>query len=293
MARHTRRKQRGGLRCTRLKKYTPSNNNNDSEQSCIQKAAKMRHNAKLGCGEQGCTYALVQNPDKVIKITPFWDTKEEKPARADMKENADKWYNEACLGEFLGEIEERIAPRIHQFFECDDHGYIIMEKISVAEKFYVRQKGREQLVIIREKEDGVVDHINLMPAAMQYGFIEKLTVMISNGFIHMDNHIGNLGFIFGSTTTPILFDFGFTVQRELSKADKSWALAFSLFQIIEHCPQEEVEQTEILRLATALMKGTYTFGGKTLKTAVGYTIAELFELYPSEQTLEDVKAGDS
>jgi len=290
MARHTRRKQRGGLRCTRLKKYAPSNNNNDSEQSCIQKAAKMRHNAKLGCGEQGCTYALVQNPDKVIKITPFWDTKENKPARADMKENADKWYNEACLGEFLGEIRERIAPRIHQFFECDDHGYIIMEKISVAEKFYVRQRGREQLVVIREKEDGVVDHINLMPAAMQYGFIEKLTIMISNGFIHMDNHIGNLGFIFGSTDTPILFDFGFTVQREMSEVDKSWALAFSLFQIIEHCPQEEVEQTEILRVATALMKGTYTFGGKTLKTAVGYTIEELFETYPSNKKLVDVKA---
>ena len=47
----------------------------------------------------------------------------------------------------------------------------------------------------------------------------------------------------------------------------------------------------IMRVATALMKGTYTFGGKTLKTAVGYTLEELIETYPSEKTLDDVKAA--
>ena len=293
MARYTRKKQRGGVACTALRHTTPKRGANNVEQSCIEKAARTRRNTELGCGEQGCTYTLVNSADKVIKITPFWSGNE-KPEANDMKEASEKWYAEACMGEYLGELDGVVAPRIHQFFECDDRGYIIMDKISVAEKFYIR-KGRAepQLVVIREKGEGAAtDHINLMPAEMQYGFVKKLSIMIDNGVIHMDNHIGNLGFIFGNTSEPLVFDFGFTVERQWSnEADKSWALAFSLFQIIEHCPLNEVEETHIYRLATAIMKGTYEINDGNMARAVGYTLEQLTAAYPEGNDLAAVKAA--
>jgi hypothetical protein len=250
----------------------------------------MRHDSLLGCGEQGCTYDITGAPDKVIKITPFWDNKKAKPSANTIVAVEDKWYKEACLGVEMGRLN--LGPRIFSFFACDEKGYIVMNKISLADKFFVRTRGKDSLVVVRHKVDAgfaAVDHIGLMLKSMQLGFAKKLAIMIDHGFIHMDNHIGNLGFIFG-TQDPILFDFGFTQERVWGgNKDKAWALAFSLFQMIEHCPVEEIEGTEIFRIATAILSGTWSWGDD-MSSGTGLTMAALKKLYPESGTLRAFKA---
>jgi len=63
--------------------------------------------------------------------------------------------------------------------------------------------------------------------------------MCENDYVHMDNHPKNLGFARaaaggGGGGEPLVFDFGLTQKRVMTKRDKRWALALSLFIIIEH-----------------------------------------------------------
>jgi hypothetical protein len=227
----------------------------------------------LGCGEQGCTYAISAREDAVVKISAFSNAAVQK-----------QWHAEACLATYLGSLG--VAPTVQRFFSCNGKGYIVMDRIVDAKSVVSGRK----MVDIREKNKRTgekTDHISLMPVATQIGFAAKLYTLIDNGYIHMDNHIENLGF---RGRDPILFDFGFTQERTWGgPLDKAWALAFSLFQIIEHCPLAEVEGTEIFRLATAIISGTYTWGSRGLSTARGLTLAQLAALrLPT--TLREIKA---
>ena len=61
-------------------------------------------------------------------------------------------------------------------------------------------------------------------------FISILRNMITEGYIHMDNHLANIGFV---ASRPVLFDFDFSQERKFTKRDSDIALAFSIYQILE------------------------------------------------------------
>lgn len=212
------------------------------------------YGAKLGCGEQGCTYA--DKETSVVKVTPFGS-----------KVTQAQWANEAHVGQVLGNLG--IAPKIYDYYVCEGKGYIEMERLKDAKRL------PDTGVQIRERVgDSVTDHISLMPAHVQQGFVKALVTMIDAGYLHMDNHIENLGYIMeAGGYKPIVFDFGFTVAREMSPADKCWALAFSLFQILEHVPSAELESSVFWPIATSVIRGTATW--PPTGASPGMTIAEV------------------
>lgn len=211
--------------------------------ACIAKAlAGGRRGDKLGCGEQGCAYKLVEEPTHVIKVSAF-----------DKPKDAAKWRAEACLGADLGVLG--IGPRIHSVFECRSHGYIVMDMLRDARKLadgtVIRVK-TPTVAADGSEDTATTDHLSRMPRDVQAGFVDVLARMIAAGYIHMDNHLENLGFI---GARPIAFDFGFTQRREWGgPRDRLWALAFSLFQVLEHCPTEEMVGSLLWRVATAVMR---------------------------------------
>jgi tRNA A-37 threonylcarbamoyl transferase component Bud32 len=173
---------------------------------------------KLGCGEQGCAYKYEAN--KVVKVTPLKNEAE-----------ADKWLDEACIGNKMSGLG--IAPEVFDYFTCDNNGYIEMQPLKDAQSL------PDGTVIRSKAKDGVVDHVSRIPTALQVKIVNLLKKMVDNGFIHMDNHVENMGFV---KKRPVLFDFGFTQERNFGK-DRDAALAFSIFQILEHAPWSEIKDT--------------------------------------------------
>lgn len=275
MVRRTRRvlrKRGGAVPCVKksIRLGARSGVGADIKQECLMKAEKIHYGEKLGCGEFGCAYAVMERGDQVVKITAF---------NGELTE--DKWYQEACLGSHLGSLD--IGPTVHNFFVCNGTGFILMSRLTDATKFYINKKGGPKLVQVRDEG---IDHISLMPAKMQLGFVKKLYDMIEAGFIHMDNHLGNIGF---TGKEPILFDFGFTQEREWEDTyDKEQALAFSIFQILEHCPLDEVEDTAFFKIATSVLNGTYTWGADFTELE-GMSLEELEETYPQATKLSVFK----
>jgi tRNA A-37 threonylcarbamoyl transferase component Bud32 len=275
MVRRTRRilrKKGGAVPCVKksIRIGTRSGVTADIKQECLMKAEKIHYGQELGCGEYGCAYAIMERGDQVVKITTF---------AAGITE--DKWYEEACLGSHLGLLG--IGPNVYNFFVCNGTGFILMARLTDATKFYINKKGGPTLVTIRDEGE---DHISLMPVKMQIGFVQKLYDMIEAGFIHMDNHIGNIGF---TGKEPILFDFGFTQERAWEDDDdKAQALAFSIFQILEHCPLDEVEDTTLFKIATSILNGTYTWGDD-FADLEGMNLEELEETYPQGTKLAQFK----
>ena len=198
-----------------------------SENDCVFKSFRVPKGEKIACGEQGCAYKIqpTEHPNTVLKITKFKDSKSEQ-----------QWINESCVASKLGHAG--IAPKIFDSFVCQNQGFILMEKLVDVEHALPGIKDRD------------VQHISLMPDNVQKSFVHRLLEMLSMGFIHMDNHIGNLGFVEGN---PVLFDFGFTVERPTVRYDMNAALAFSIFQILEHCPYKEVVTTRFWRTALKLV----------------------------------------
>ena len=276
------RRLRGGQRtpCTALKTTKLKKKSPDAQQECLVAEAGIHHGAMLGCGEQGCAYSTVEEANKVVKITDFTST-----PKANLPGKVSAWHTEACLGAHLGNLG--IAPMIHRFFACEGRGYILMDRISDAKKIIVG--GRP--VQIRTRPDGKgsppSDHLSLMPKEQQIGFMKQLAIMVENGYMHMDNHIENIGYKLDGT--PILFDFGFTKERDFADkpTDKAWALAFSIFQILEHCELAEIEGTEFFRVASAIVAGKFEWPTRSFRTigtqlaaVEGVSLAELKTLYP-------------
>ena len=190
---------------------------------------------ELGCGEQGCAYEIDPDSNNVIKISPLKD-----------EQVAEKWRREACLGSDLGVMQ--VGPKIVDTFECGAHGYIVMERLQDASRLPDRTRVREG------KKGDEVDNLSRMPIEVQIGFINVLSRMISASYIHMDNHLENLGFIGGR---PIAFDFGFTQHRTWNTVrDRLFALAFSLFQMLEKCPLEQIRETVLWQVASAIVVDT-------------------------------------
>ena len=140
--------------------------------------------------------------------------------------------------------------------------------------------------VIREKvDDYKVDHMSRMPAIIQLGFVDVLARMIDNGFVHMDNHIENLGFI---GTRPVVFDFGFTQRRSFNnELEKLWALSFSLFQMLEHCPEAELECGPLWNIATGILRNEVRWNDWA--SARGMTLGQVRQMFPPGIALQAFK----
>jgi hypothetical protein len=232
--------------------------------ACILKAIHFHKGKKLGNGDNAEAFRISEDPSHVIKV-----------AKLSSKRVLELWRNEACVGKALGDLG--IAPKIEKVFECGKYGYIVMDFLHDAKKLV-------DGTVIREKhveEDGeyAIDHVNLMPPDLQWSFIKDLMIMIDNGYIHMDNHVENLGFL-GESRKPILFDFGFTQLRALkSESDKLWALCFSIFQILEHTPESELQCGPFWDVATAILRNDGKTKWSSLKSSKGMTLAELAKIF--------------
>jgi len=211
---------------------------------CVVDQTKHSKGKLLGCGEQGCAYFLTKN--RVIKESKLSDAKKET-----------QWTQEACLGQLFGQL--MIAPIIYDFYLCNQHGYIVMDTLQDAKTVC----GSDQKVRTRKTNGDLQDNIGLIADKWQMQFMECLAKMIQHDYIHMDNHIGNLGYI---KNRAIVFDFGFTQHRTWSSdLDKIIALAFSLFQILEHCPRKDMDSSGFIwRCATTLLLESNKFNASRL-----------------------------
>lgn len=242
---------------------------------CISRnAPEGEKGAVLGKGEQGTAYAF--GDERVIKQTNF-STK-----RKEQEKQITAWKSEVEIGTVLG--DEGLAPKIFHQFLCKNIGFIVMSRlttipkasVSIRQVEYTEQNLKKIITKELENHDHVrtvlknkkgdvlenIDNLGNLTSIEQEGFIHALEEMIESGYVHMDNHIDNLGWNGPRENGhEIVFDFGFTQKRDFSnEIDRRWALCFSLFQIIENCPLCLLESTLIYRAATALLNGTYVWG---------------------------------
>lgn len=227
--------------CKTIRTYALNNLTEDEKKNisiiaskCLKEADISENVEKiLGCGEQGCTYSLSEQ-STVLKITPILTEKDKK-----------SWLNEASIGCELGNIHA--APQIFNSFLCSGYGFIQMEKLMDASKLPNGVVIREYDPTCNREEKGwkndcyKEDFLTRMPISYQVGFIDALTNAIRKGFVHMDNHIENIGFLL-KDNKPCLFDFGFTQRRIVDEEDFDYALSFSVAQILEHCPLSEFNE---------------------------------------------------
>lgn len=235
-----------------LVRYTPQSTEVDE---CVQAATRKHKGKKLGQGEQGATYVFER---LVIKISTVRG-----------KSHEASWLAEACTGQAMGELG--IGPRIHRHFLCGGHGFIVMDRLSPVATHRVRSDRVAQQVLLTGRLHGTqmhkkgsvvryvlpkdqpvqtLDDLSAMSRAHQQAYVQALEAMIDRGYIHMDNHVGNLGTIAGR---PVLFDFGFTQKR--AGMDRRWALCFSVFQILEHCPPQILKGTLFYRVVADCLYG--------------------------------------
>ena len=257
---------------SRRNKKTPTNKcekkrfEGNSVTKCVSNVLEKPYGKKLGAGEQGTVYEI--DNQVVIKVTSL------------EKVSEDVWFNEVCIAEALGLLD--IAPKIHNHFICYNHGYIIMDRLIPMKSAKV-SNNKEAISSIKQNTSDVVrykwvidgtnefmDNLSVLSHSTQEKMIEILEIMIDNGYIHMDNHIDNIGYNF-MTKEPIVYDFGFTQFRPLMVGDnvaKKWALCFSLFQILEHCPLNQIQNTKFYHVATACINNTYIWGNKKSGTMI-------------------------
>jgi len=277
---HRLKTQQPGRICE-LTRYSPTNADIDN---CIFTVTQKHKGEFLGKGEQGAAYVFEK---LVIKVTALNNAVDEKI-----------WLDEACKGQDLGDLD--IAPKIYRYFICGKNGFIVMDRLATVKSRKVKSQ-EEAFTLMRTPSDvvrykiadengEVIDDLRGLTREQQLGFITVLETMINNGYLHMDNHIDNLGFIAGR---PIAFDFGFTQKR--ATMDRRWALCFSVFQILEHCPVGILEGTEFYRVATACLNNTYTWGRPESGTAIPLTeLADSAKELPflTRITKEALASGD-
>lgn len=255
-------------------------------QRCVTDAYRAHIGKPLGCGEQGCTYTLVEHPTHVIKVTPF-------------RSAADgaAWAAEARVGERLGALG--IAPRIQHHFTCDvdgrPTGFIVMDRLRDAKtvldvdgnRVVVRVKARDAATGIVDTED----HLAAVPPSIQRGFLDVLAAMLDAGYVHNDAHWENLGFLPTPSARggekPIIFDFGFTrAHRFTTFAGRALALAFSVAQMLEHVPAAELEGSLLYAVFTGVLNGSWTWGAP-YDDARETPLVALARRYPASRTTVD------
>lgn len=219
------------MACTEIENISIQNT---TLENCV-KASNHTLGKVLGSGEQGVTYSLADDEGFVIKATPF---------------NGKKmaWQKESCISIELGKLG--VGPFISKTYACGDKGFIVMQRLKVADQY----NGKAIRQLVGKKEDNhTKDHIAEIPESVQKQYVSKFEQMSAHGYVHMDNHLGNMGYT-TTDNTPILFDFGFTQKRKLSETDKLVATALSCFIVIEKCPDEEIKETYFYKFAMDALK---------------------------------------
>jgi hypothetical protein len=247
--------------------------------------------AFLGAGEQGAAYRVAKNTNGtnanerlVMKISKLEadETKTE-------AQKIELWKDEAQVSYTLG--EKGIGPKIYKAWLCNKdgimEGYIIMQKMKYALRDYPRASEKYT------DEDGIKrtkDHLNEVPLKIQKDFVKRLEDMIDLGYIHMDNHPGNLGITdVGGVETGILFDFGFTQKRDDMgpMPAKLYALGFSIAQIIEHMPLVERRTNYLYKVFIAIEQGKYVWGSGDFSDAKVQTFTTKYKTAnPFEEKLD-------
>lgn len=207
---------------------------------------------KLGEGDNGSAF-LVREPGRdhrfVLKEMTFRNEKD-----------AAMFQSEVHIGYILG--EEGVAPKVYNCWVYQDpvngqrYGYYTMDLMDggVYGDVYP-SSGRFSI-------DGVA------PVNVEKDLVNRLRTMINAGFIHNDNHPGNIGIMGGKV---VLFDFGFTryIGNELGALEKRSArqaedvktllLGFSLYQVVEHYNKEILHMSYVYQLACAISKRAFSF----------------------------------
>lgn len=258
-----------------VNRYSPTEKDIDK---CIYQVTSKHKGAELGKGEQGIAYVF---DNLVIKVSKFKNIMDEK-----------LWLDEACKSLDLGNLN--IAPKIYRYFICGKNGFIVMDRLTTIKSMKINSENEALKLMLNIKSDIVrykivekgkttdsIDDLRLITPKQQLGFIHVLEIMINNNYIHMDNHIDNIGFI---GKNPIVFDFGFTQKREV--IDKRWALCFSIFQILEHCPVYILEQTDFYRVATACINNSYKWGHP--ESGEGIPLAKLLKSLNTTEKEEEI-----
>jgi len=203
---------------------------------CVVSGSGTAKGRRLGCGDQACVYEL-KNRLTVVKITPLITDAVEA-----------RWVREFQLAKQFG--DNKIGPTIRKGYTCNGRGYIEMDRVSNAKTLPGGTILRTEVKTRVVGETKRVDRVDRMPEQTQLQFIHLFEQMIAKGYIHMDNHLGNMGFVDGER--PVLFDFEFTQKRIFSKQDAVIALAFSIYQVIEDTSFAHLKNTLFWKQACAL-----------------------------------------
>ena len=180
--------------------------------ACVNAAERRRGlGRRLGCGEYGCTYKITHNGDKVVR---------DKVVKVVDNIIAGVWNLECKMAREFGELG--FGPKVHRDYICESKGYLEMDLV--------------RMLTLDSTQ------VHLMDDKRQQEFVALIQRMVRSGFIHMDNHPGNLAI--NGEDKPVFIDFGFTQSRKFkSDADEIMAIAFSIYQIIEKVPYHHVHKT--------------------------------------------------
>lgn len=240
----------------------------DEIQSCI---SKYPLDTLLGKGEFGRTYSIQGNDQIAIKI--IW-----LPNRKALTE----FESETGIQTILGDHD--VAPKIHESWTCKagrkTYGFIVMDRLLHVYRDLYPDQSLEQL-----DEDEIREDKNpvLPPKEVQYAVVGCLEKSIQLGYIHNDNHGGNIGF--GVDGHVKLFDYGFTrkVVEECSSCNQTQLLAFALYQLIEHLPLSLRNDSAYYDLIYLIRQGKYRFGSHI----------RAFQAYSIQRRSQNAESGAS
>ena len=151
--------------------------------------------------------------------------------------------------------EHNLAPLTVAVWSDGRQGMIVMEKMAAVYRALFPDVGASH-----GGASHVGDSVVVPPERVQLSVIGVLERAIERGYVHNDNHGGNIGFDSGGRV--VLFDLGFTVKRSLVHCPntRNYVLAYSIMQLLEHYPPELKYHTVYYDLLYAIRQTRYDFG---------------------------------
>lgn len=202
----------------------------------------------LGKGDFGRTYSIQGNDRIAMKLVLL-------QSRKAMTE----FENETRIQQVLG--EQNVAPKIHKVWTCKVgrklYGFIVMDRLMYVYRDLYPDQTLEELD--DDEKRGKSPPV-LPPVDVQHAFIGCLEKSIELGYVHNDNHGGNMGI--GVDGHVKLFDYGFThrMTEECEQCNRNQILAFALYQVIEHLPLPLRNDSIYYDVIYLIRQGKYKFG---------------------------------
>ena len=220
---------------------------------------------QLGKGDVGKAFLVHEpsTPDKKFVL---------KEIKLRTEKDAIQFQLEVSTGYVLG--AQKIAPQIYDcwvyttprkiigYYTMDLMDAVYANKYPGSVKDYHRSEIRDENVRLAKP-----------PLRLEQGIIRALETMIDAGFVHNDNHPGNIGIIHGKV---VLFDFGFTsyIGKDLSKEVKTLLLGFSLYQVVEKYDTDIMHASYIYSLLCDIQHGRYKFGDELPAPSISTAVQE-------------------